>query len=149
MLVGGSLQDPREKIRKILFSFDQLLRLSTRAYPLTFHRLQALNPFIVSTLYLAVVETRPLMRSDLQPLAAINVDRLCLSVVLGRIQAQRGLGPLSTSSSHRCSRLLSVMATAALSALGYAGFGFLARCYALGIQKRNIFDSMLNIFPRN
>ncbi|WFD14895.1 hypothetical protein MARU1_000906 [Malassezia arunalokei] len=33
------------------------------------------------------------------------------------------------------------MATAALSALGYAGFGFLARCYALGIQKRNIFDN--------
>ena len=134
---------------KSFFSFDQILRLSTRAYPLTFHRLQALNPFIVSTLYLAVVETRPLMRSDLQPLAAINVDRLCLSVVLGRIQAQRGLGPLSTSSSHRCSRLLSVMATAALSALGYAGFGFLARCYALGIQKRNIFDSMSSIILRN
>lgn len=34
------------------------------------------------------------------------------------------------------------MASAALSALGYASFGFLARCYALGIQKRNIFDSM-------
>lgn len=33
------------------------------------------------------------------------------------------------------------MASAALSALGYAGFGFLARCYALGIQKRNILDS--------
>ncbi|WFD22979.1 hypothetical protein MEQU1_001663 [Malassezia equina] len=33
------------------------------------------------------------------------------------------------------------MASAALSALGYAGFGLLARCYALGIQKRNIFDN--------
>ena len=36
----------------------------------------------------------------------------------------------------------SPMASAALSVLGYAGFGFLARCYALGIQKRNIMDSM-------
>lgn len=35
------------------------------------------------------------------------------------------------------------MASAALSVLGYAGFGFLARCYALGIQKRNIMDSTL------
>ncbi|PKI85611.1 hypothetical protein MVES_000718 [Malassezia vespertilionis] len=33
------------------------------------------------------------------------------------------------------------MTTAAISAIGYAGFGFLARCYALGIQKRNIFDN--------
>ncbi|KAI3627016.1 hypothetical protein GLX27_001318 [Malassezia furfur] len=33
------------------------------------------------------------------------------------------------------------MASAALSVLGYAGFGFLARCYALGIQKRNIMDN--------
>lgn len=33
------------------------------------------------------------------------------------------------------------MASAVLSALGYASFGFLARCYALGIQKRNILDS--------
>ncbi|KOS15069.1 hypothetical protein Malapachy_0841 [Malassezia pachydermatis] len=33
------------------------------------------------------------------------------------------------------------MVTAALSALGYAGFGFLARCYALGIQKRNMFEN--------
>lgn len=41
------------------------------------------------------------------------------------------------------------MATAALSALGYAGFGFLARCYALGIQKRNIFDSMCGFVSFN
>ncbi|WFD40118.1 uncharacterized protein MJAP1_003103 [Malassezia japonica] len=33
------------------------------------------------------------------------------------------------------------MASAVLSALGYASFGFLARCYALGIQKRNILDN--------
>ena len=31
-----------------------------------------------------------------------------------------------------------------MSALSYAGFGFLARVYALGIQKRNIFDSTLH-----
>lgn len=29
----------------------------------------------------------------------------------------------------------------AASVLGYAGLGFLTRCYQLGIQKRNIFDS--------
>lgn len=33
------------------------------------------------------------------------------------------------------------MVTAALSALGYAGFGLLARLYALGIQKRPLLDS--------
>ncbi|WFD30153.1 kynureninase [Malassezia sp. CBS 17886] len=35
------------------------------------------------------------------------------------------------------------MVTAAASALGYAGFGFLARCFALGIQKRNIMDNFM------
>lgn len=34
-----------------------------------------------------------------------------------------------------------VAMTLAASVLGYAGIGFLTRCYALGIQKRNIFDS--------
>lgn len=29
----------------------------------------------------------------------------------------------------------------AASVLGYAGLGFLTRCYALGLQKRNIFES--------
>lgn len=33
------------------------------------------------------------------------------------------------------------MVSAALSAVGYAGFGLLARVYALGIQKRPLFDS--------
>ncbi|PWO01082.1 hypothetical protein FA09DRAFT_342048 [Tilletiopsis washingtonensis] len=28
------------------------------------------------------------------------------------------------------------------SVLGYAGLGFLTRCYALGLQKRNIFDAL-------
>ncbi|EPQ31863.1 uncharacterized protein PFL1_00062 [Pseudozyma flocculosa PF-1] len=28
------------------------------------------------------------------------------------------------------------------SVLGYAGLGFLTRCYALGLQKRNIFDNL-------
>ncbi|UZJ51269.1 hypothetical protein CBS101457_000589 [Exobasidium rhododendri] len=32
--------------------------------------------------------------------------------------------------------------TLATSVLGYAGVGFLTRCYALGIQKRNIFDNL-------
>lgn len=31
--------------------------------------------------------------------------------------------------------------TLASMVLGYAGLGFATRCYALGIQKRNIFDS--------
>ncbi|PWN90184.1 hypothetical protein FA10DRAFT_251554 [Acaromyces ingoldii] len=30
----------------------------------------------------------------------------------------------------------------AASVLGYAGLGFLTRCYQLGIQKRNIFDNL-------
>lgn len=29
----------------------------------------------------------------------------------------------------------------AASVLGYAGLGFITRCYALGLQKRNIFES--------
>lgn len=37
------------------------------------------------------------------------------------------------------------MVTAAVSALGYAGFGLLARCYALVIQKRNIADSACHL----
>lgn len=84
-----------------------------------------------------------------RPHAAIHVDSHCLGRVFGRVQIRPSLGPLSTSSSHRCTRTLSVMATAALSALGYAGFGFLARCYALGIQKRNIFDSMCGFVSFN
>ncbi|TKY90895.1 hypothetical protein EX895_000893 [Sporisorium graminicola] len=30
----------------------------------------------------------------------------------------------------------------AASVLGYAGLGFLTRCYALGLQKRNIFENL-------
>lgn len=65
-------------------------------------------------------------------------------VKLGRIWTRLDDGPLV---SHRdaasCTRIpIHNMVTAALSALGYAGFGFLARCYALGIQKRNMFESM-------
>ena len=36
-------------------------------------------------------------------------------------------------------RPFAIMATA--SVLGWAGLGFLTRCYQLGIQKRNVFDS--------
>jgi hypothetical protein len=35
--------------------------------------------------------------------------------------------------------------TVAASVLGYAGLGFITRCYALGIQKRNIFDSKFSL----
>ena len=63
---------------------------------------------------------------------------------VGRITHPTNGGPLTELSHSHCryKETHSTMTTAALSALGYAGFGFLARCYALGIQKRNIFDSM-------
>ncbi|KAN0066449.1 hypothetical protein ACQY0O_000543 [Thecaphora frezii] len=32
--------------------------------------------------------------------------------------------------------------SAVTSILGYAGLGFLTRCYALGLQKRNVFDNL-------
>lgn len=62
---------------------------------------------------------------------------------VGRITHPTNGGPLNELSHSHCRyrETHSTMTTAALSALGYAGFGFLARCYALGIQKRNIFDN--------
>ena len=39
--------------------------------------------------------------------------------------------------------------TLAGTVLGYAGVGFLTRCYALGIQKRNILESKFSPFAAN